>query len=143
MVIMINDTNSNETTKKGNMKLETVDYAILKTLVIGNLSTPDIVNLLQIRTLVVEKHIYELTREGYVDFQSQHFVITQKGKDSILSFERDNPVNVWKPVEDFIVQTIENRKKEKIGFYKTVDFILLVLMVILIILAIYFGIYYK
>lgn len=140
---MINDTNSNETKKKGNMKLETVDYAIMKSLVIGNWTTSDIVNLLQIRTLVVEKHIYDLTREGFVDFQSQHFIITQKGKDSILSFERDNTVNVWKPVEDFIVQTIENRKKEKIRFYKTVNFILLVLMVILIILAIYFGIYYK
>jgi hypothetical protein len=139
---MINGINGNETTKK-NMKLEIVDYAIMKSLTIGNWSTPDMVNLLQIRTLVVEKHIYELTREGFIDFQSRHFVITNKGKNYIFSFEKDNPVNIWKPVEDFIFQTIENRKKERIRFYKTVDFILLISMVILVVLAIYVGIFMR
>ena len=132
-----------EITKKGGIKLETIDYAILKLLTIGTWATSDIVNLLQMRTLIIEKHIYELTRGGFADFQSQYFVITQRGKESILSFERDNPSNVWKPVEEFIKHSVENRKKGKIRFYKTVNFVLLILMVILIILAIYFGIYYK
>jgi hypothetical protein len=141
MNIMIDD-NNNETTKKGAIKLEKIDYAILKLLTIGTWTTPDIVNLLQMRTLIVEKHIYDLTRGGFADFQSQYFVITQRGKESILSFEKDNIPNVWRPIEEFIQQSVENRKKGKIRLYKTVDFVLLTIMAILIILAIYVGIYY-
>lgn len=135
--------NNNEITKKGGMKLEKIDYAILKLLTIGTWTTSDIVNLLQMRTLIIEKHIYELTKVGFADFQSQYFVITQRGKESILSFERDNSANMWKPIEEFIGHSVENRKKGKIRFYKTVDFILFISMVFLIILAIYVGIYYK
>jgi hypothetical protein len=140
MVIMMDDSNSKITKKEG-PKLELVDYAILKSLIIGTWTIPDIVNLLQMRTLIIEKHIYELTRGGFADFQSQHFVITPRGKEFIYSFERDNPIEVWKPVDNFITRSIENRKKGKIRLYKTVDIILLISMVILVILAIYFAIY--
>lgn len=138
---MVDDSNNNVIMKRG-VELELIDYAILKLLMIGTWTTPDIVNLLQIRALVIEKHIYELTREGFADFQLQHFIITSKGKEFIFSFERDNSIDLWKSVDDFIIRSVENRKERKIRFYKMVDFILLISMVILIILAIYVGIYY-
>ena len=126
---MIDDSN-NTIMKKGEHKLEIIDYAILKSLIIEPRTIPDIVNLLQMRALIIEKHIYALTRGGFADFQLQHVVITQKGKEFTYSFERDNSIDIWKPVDNFIIRSIENRKKEKIRLYKTVDFILLISMVI-------------
>jgi|SRR3989304_5025204 len=120
-------------------ELGTIDYAILKLLTIGMWTIADVINLLQIRSLVIEKHIYSLTREGFIDFQLQHFIITPKGQEITLSFERNNPIDKWKPVDDFIMNSIENRKTRKIKFYKMIDFILLILIVILIILIIYYG----
>lgn len=149
VVIMIDGSDNNKTIIKGDLELGLVDYAILKSLTTGIWTIQDIVNLLQIRGLIIEKHIYDLTRVGFVDtkiigyFRSQYFDITQKGKEFIYSFERDNPIDKWQPVEGFIINSVENRKKRKIMFYKTLDFILLIVMAIIIILIIYFGIYYQ
>lgn len=146
---MIDGSDNNKTIIKGDLELGLVDYAILKSLTTGIWTIQDIVNLLQIRGLIIEKHIYDLTRVGFVDtkiigyFRSQYFDITQKGKEFIYSFERDNPIDKWQPVEGFIINSVENRKKRKIMFYKTLDFILLIVMAIIIILIIYFGIYYQ
>ncbi len=126
---------------KEETKLELVDYAILKSLIFGPKTITDMVGLLEIRSLVIEKHIYELIKVGFVNFQ-QRFFITQNGKEKIYSFERDNPVDFWKSVDDFIVLSIENKKNRKIRLYKTVDFLLLISMAILIILIIYVWIYY-
>lgn len=139
VIIMVDDKDNNTMMKKGAMEL--VDYAILKSLTFGTWTIMDMVKLLQIRSLVVEKHIYELNKVGFVDFQLQQFIITSKGKDTVFSFEKDNPINVWKPVDDFIMHSIENRKNEKIRFYKIVDFTLLIIMAFLIILIIYYVIY--
>lgn len=138
---MVDDKDLNKTIQKEDMELELVDYAILKSLIFGNLTIADMVKILQVRVLVIEKHIYELSKLGFVIFQQQ-FIITPKGIEKISSFERDKSIDVWKPVDDFIINSIENRKKGKIRLYKTIDYALLALMVILIILIIYFVIFY-
>lgn len=136
---MTNGNSDNKIINKEDIGLEIIDYSILKLLSTGTWTISDMINLLQIRPSVIEKHIYELTRIGFVELKLQQFIITPKGTEILYSFERDSHIDIWKPVDNFIIQSIENRKKMKIKFYKMVDLMLLVLMVILIILIIYFG----
>ena len=125
---------------EGDSKLEIgdIDYAILKLVSYKTWAIAEIANMLQIRTLTIEKHIYKLSKEGFVIFQFQNFGITKNGEEVIRYFENDNSIDKWKPIEDFIISTIENRKKRKLKIYKTLDFVLLLLMIILTMLIIYF-----
>ena len=117
-----------------------VDYAILKSITYGFKEIKQISKALQIRTLVVEKHVYALIKEGYLKY-FQYAVITSKGNEAILYFESNNHEDVWKPIDEFIVSVIENTKERSLKFQKTIDMILLISMIILIILIIYFGIF--
>jgi hypothetical protein len=117
-----------------------VDYAILKSITYGFKDIKQISKALQIRTLVVEKHVYDLIKEGFLKY-FQYAVITSKGKDAIFDFEANKPEDVWKPIDEFIVSVIEYNKERSLKFHKMIDIVLLISMIILIILIIYFGIF--
>lgn len=116
-----------------------VDYAILKSVTYGFKTINEIANALQIRTLVVEKHIFKLIKEGLIKY-FQFCVITSQGKNAIEEFEKNNAEDVWKPIDEFIAIVIEKRKERNIKIQKTIDLILVISVILLIILVIYFGI---
>ena len=116
-----------------------IDYAILRSVAYGIETITDISNILQIRTLTIEKHIYMLAKEGFVNFQLQHFIITSKGHDAIFSFEGDNSENIWMPIEEFIISKMKQQREQKKKMYKMIDIILLVLMIVLIIYIVFIG----
>ena len=115
-----------------------VDYAILKSVTFGFKTIKEIAEVLQIRTMVIEKHIYKLIQDGFIKY-FQYCVITSKGKQAIEDFLKDNPEDVWMPIDEFILSVIEQKKERKLKFQKMVDLILLISMIILIVLIIYFG----
>jgi|GEM_PF-2305675 len=117
-----------------------VDYAILKSVTYGFKSINEIANALQIRNLVVEKHIYKLIKDGFIKY-FQFCVITNQGKNAIEEFEKNNAEDVWKSIDEFIVLVIEMRKERNIKIQKTIDLILVISVIILIILVIYFGVF--
>ena len=117
-----------------------VDYAILKSITYGFKDIKQISKALQIRTVIVEKHIYALIKEGYLKY-FQYAVITSKGNDAIIDFENNNPEDVWKPIDEFILAVIENKKERSLKMQKMIDLVLLIAMIILIILIIYFGLF--
>lgn len=124
-----------------NFTIGEIDYAILKSMIYDVKTIRDMINILQIRTIVIEKHIYLLLKEGFVNFQLDNFTITEKGNDIVYLFERDKSESVWRPIDTFIISTMKQRKEQKLKTYKMIDMILLVSMIILIILIIYFGIF--
>jgi hypothetical protein len=117
-----------------------VDYAILKSITYGFKTINEIAKGLQIRNLVVEKHIFRLIKEGFIKY-FQFCVITSQGKNTIEEFEKNNPEDLWKPIDEFIVTVIELRKERNIKLQKTIDLILVISIILLIILVIYFGIF--
>jgi len=117
-----------------------VDYAIIKSVTYGFKTINEIANALQIRNLVVEKHVYKLIKEGFIKY-FQFCVITSQGKNAIEEFEKNNPEDVWKSIDEFIVLVIEKRKERNINIQKTIDLILVISLILLIILVIYFGIF--
>lgn len=117
-----------------------VDYAILRSVIHGFKTTKEIAEALQIRTMVIEKHIYKLIQDGFIKY-FQYCIITSKGKQAIEDFVKNNPEDVWQPIDEFIVSVIEQKKERNSKFQKMVDLILLISMVVLIILIIYFGIF--
>lgn len=117
-----------------------VDYAILKSVTYGFKTINEITNALQIRNLVVEKHIFKLIKEGFIKY-FQFCVITSQGNNAMEEFEISNSEDVWKPIDEFIVTVIEKRKERNINIQKTIDLILVISVILLIILVIYFGIF--
>ena len=115
-----------------------VDYAILKSVTFGFKTIKEIAEVLQIRTMVIEKHIYKLIQDGFIKY-FQYCVITSRGKQVIEDFVKDNPEDVWMPIDEFILSVIEQKKERNLKFQKMVDLILLISMIILIVLIIYFG----
>ena len=116
-----------------------VDYAILRSVTHGFKTIKEIAEALQIRTMIIEKHIYKLIQDGFIKY-FQYCVITSRGKQAIEDFVKNNPEDVWQPIDEFIVSVIENKKERNLKFQKTVDLILLISMIVLILLIIYFGI---
>lgn len=116
-----------------------VDYAILKSVTYGFKTINEIANALQIRNLMVEKHIFKLIKEGFIKY-FQFCVLTSQGKNAMEEFEKNNHEDVWKPIDEFIVIVIEKKKERNINIQKTIDLILVISVIILIILVIYFGI---
>jgi len=116
-----------------------VDYAIMRSVTHGFKTTKEIAEALQIRTMIIEKHIYRLIQDGFIKY-FQYCVITSKGKQAIEDFVKNNPEDVWQPIDEFIVSVIEQKKERNLKFQKMVDLILLISMVVLILLIIYFGI---
>lgn len=117
-----------------------IDYAILKSVANNTTTVNEIINILQIRTLIIEKHIYFLVKGGFMDLQRDHFIITSNGYEAINSFESKS--GNWRSIEEFIISEIKKRKEQKLKTYKIIDMILLASIIILIILVIYFGIFY-
>lgn len=117
---------------------EEVDYAILKSVSYGFKDIKQISGTLQIRTGIVEKHVFNLIKEGYLKY-FQYAVLTSRGKDVIIDFENNNSEDVWKPIDEFIIAVIENKKERSLKMQKMIDLVLLIAMIILIILIIYFG----
>jgi len=115
-----------------------VDYAILKSVTLGFKTIKEISEALQIRTMVIEKHIYKLIQDGFIKY-FQYCVITSRGKQAIEDFVKNNPEDVWMPIDEFILSVIEQKKERNLKFQKMVDLILLISMIILIVLIIYFG----
>ncbi|CAG0982566.1 hypothetical protein METP3_02170 [Methanosarcinales archaeon] len=115
-----------------------VDYAILKSVTLGFKTIKEISEALQIRTMVIEKHIYKLIQDGFIKY-FQYCVITSRGKQAIEDFVKNNPEDVWMPIDEFILLVIEQKKERNLKFQKMVDLILLISMIILIVLIIYFG----
>lgn len=117
-----------------------VDFAILKSITYGFKTIDEISNALQIRNLVVEKHIFKLIKEGFIKY-FQFCVLTSLGKNTIEEFEKNNPEDIWKPIDEFIIQVIEKKKERNIKIQKTIDLILVITVILLIILIIYFGLF--
>ncbi len=117
-----------------------VDYAILKAITYDFKTTKEIAKALKIRNVIIERHIYKLIKEGLVKY-FQYAVLTSKGKLAIKNFE-NNPEDVWKPIDEYIVSVIKRNKERSLKFQRAIDFSLLVSVIILIILIIYFGIFY-
>ncbi|MCZ7400080.1 MAG: hypothetical protein O8C62_10490 [Candidatus Methanoperedens sp.] len=116
-----------------------VDYAILKSIAYDFKSTTQISKALQIRAAVIEKHIFKLIKNGFIKY-FQYCVLTSKGKDAIIEFEGNNPEDVWRPIDEFIVSVVEHNKENKVKLQKMIDTALLISIIILIILIIYFGV---
>lgn len=131
----------NNMDKAINMEIEELDYAILKSTNHGFKTIREIAKALKIRPLIVEKHVYKLIRDGFLKYV-EDAVLTSKGTAIISDFERVKPVEVWKPIDEYIAFVLENRKKQKLKIYKIIDSSLLVSMVILAVLIIYYGIFY-
>lgn len=123
------------------MEIKELDYAILKSVYYGLKNTREIAKALKIRPIIVEKHIYTLIREGSLKYV-QEAILTEKGNEAISEFEKIKSVSVWKPIDDFILSAIKNKKKQRLKRIKLIDVSLLIFMVILIILIIYYGIFY-
>jgi hypothetical protein len=115
-----------------------IDYAILKSITYGFKDINEISNALQIRNLVVEKHIFKYIKEGFIKY-FQFCVLTSRGKNAIEEYEINNSEDIWKPIVEFIVVVIERKKERSLKIQKIVDIVLLIAMIILIILIIYFG----
>ncbi len=122
-------------------EFEEVDYAILKSVFYGFKTNKEIAKALKIRSIVVEKHIYKLLKGGFMKY-FQYAVLTSKGKDAITDFEKNNSEDVWKPIDEYIVSIVQNKKEQNLKTQKTIDIILLICIIILIVLIIYFGIFY-
>ncbi len=116
-----------------------IDYAILKSVAMKIKTIHDISTVIQIRTIVIEKHMYELVKKGFINFQFDYFVITLKGNEEINNFETSHSEEEWKPISKFITSTLKQQKEQKLRTYKIIDVILVILMLILFILVIYFG----
>ncbi len=141
-IILANESKyeNQEVSETQNKEFGEVDYAILKAVTYGFNDIKQLSKALQIRTIVIEKHIYKLSKEGAVKYFNS-IVLTFRGKQAIVSFEKSNPEDVWKPIDGYIVSVIEHDKEKKLRLQKITDMALLVSMVILIILIIYFGIF--
>jgi hypothetical protein len=121
-------------------KFGEVDYAILKSVTLGFKTIKEISGVLQIRTMVIEKHIYRLIKDGLIKY-FEYCVITSKGKQAIEDFTKNNPEDVWQPIDEFIASVIETKKERNLKFQKMIDRIFLILIIVLILLIIYFGIF--
>ncbi len=122
------------------LKFGEVDYAILKSVDYGFKRINEIAVALQIRTPVIEKHIYKLIKDGFIKY-FQYCVVTSRGKDAIVDFETGNPEDVWKPIDEFIASVTERKKERNLKILRTVDIVLLVSVIILIFLIVYIWIF--
>jgi hypothetical protein len=121
----------------GEIKIGEIDYAILKCISYGYVKIQDLNNILEIRTIILEKHIYEIIKDNLLNVQNEEFVITDKGNEAINYYETNKPENIWKPIDDFIISSIRTRKEQRIKFYKTLNLIMAISIVILIIIILY------
>lgn len=116
-----------------------IDYAILKSISYDINTITDIVKILQIRTITLERHIYRLINEVFINLGlDSKFNLTVKGIETISNFEKENP-DKWSPINDFILSATIHQKEQRTKIYKIIDNLLLLSMIFLILLIIYFG----
>lgn len=116
-----------------------IDYAILKSISYDVNTIADIVKVLQIRTIILERHIYRLISEVFINLGlDSKFNLTVKGIEIISNFENENP-DKWSPINNFILSAIKHQKEQRIKIYKIIDILLLLSMIVLVLLIIYFG----
>lgn len=140
--ITSNDTvDENNMDKAIDMEIDELDYAISKSAYYGFKTIREIAKALKIRPIIVEKHVYKLIKEGFLKYV-EYAVLTSKGVGMISDFEMVKPLEVWKPIDEYIVSVIEKRKQQRLRTYKIVDRLLFVSMVILVVLIIYYGVFY-
>ncbi len=131
-----------------------IDYAILVSL--NYLRDSDIrsvdeeiielSNILQIRHIIIEKHFYQLVKNGSIissgnesrDESGNKYVLTQIGTDAMNVFETSN--EEWVAIDNFIKTSIENKKEQKIKIYKTIDNALTVAAIVCILSILYVAI---
>lgn len=118
-----------------------IDYAILRSVSCRIDTIPLLNMILQIRTVILEKHLYLLTRGELLNFQSGHFKITERGANTIdIEVPKDiENIDKIKKIDEFIVSTVEKQKKERIKTYKIIDISLIIITIVLIILILYLG----
>jgi len=132
-----------------------IDYAILVSL--NYLRDSDIrsideeiralSNILQIRHIIIEKHFYQLVKNGSIisdGYESREesgnkYVLTQIGTDAMNEFETRN--EEWVAIDNFIKTSIENKKEQKIKVYKIADKVLTVAAIVCILSIFYVAIY--
>ncbi len=122
-------------------EIDDIDYAILRLInYINTLNLNDIekeireiASILQIRVIIVEKHIYRLAKNGFIKFD-ERCILTQKGEDAINKFERDN--KEYMSIDNFIIASIKNKKERDLKIHKIVDKALLALLIIIVMLII-------
>lgn len=136
-------------------KVGEIDYAILVSL--NYLRDSDIrsideeirelSNMLQIRCIIIEKHFYQLVKNGSIisnmesgNESRNKYVLTQAGTDAMNEFERCN--EEWMAIDSFIKTSIENKKERKLKIYKTTNNILTVAAIICILSIVYVAIFF-
>lgn len=127
-------------------EISNIDYAILRSIYyVNTLNINDvekeireISNILQIRVITVEKRIYVLIKNGSIKFD-EHLVLTHKGENAISKFELDR--KEWISIDSFIIANMKNKKERDLKIHKTIDKILLAIIVVLVVLVIYVTIY--
>ena len=115
-----------------------IDYAILDCVSYDINTIQDITNMLQIKTITIEKHMYVLVKEGFINFQNNRFTIAPKAGDAVSIFDRDHHEKCVQ-IDKFVISSINRKKEQTLKTYKTIDIISIVLMVVIVILIIYFG----
>jgi hypothetical protein len=128
----------NENNIKNEPAIGEIDYAILRCVAYGVETIHDITEMLYIRTIIIERHAYRLIKEGFINFGLK-LNITLKGNTTIALFEKDNPENRWRPIDEFIMYMIKQQKERKLAYYKAMNLISIISIIILTMLIIYFG----
>lgn len=118
-----------------------VDYAILRSVSCGIDTIPFLNRFLQIRTTILERHLYLLTKGELLNFRSGHFKITERGTNTInIDVPKDiESVDKFRKIDEFIVSTVEKQKKERIKTYKIINISLIILTIAIIIFILYLG----
>ncbi len=118
-----------------------IDYAILRSVSCRIDTIPFLNRILQIRTMILERHLYLLSKGELLNFQSGHFKITEKGTNTIdIEIPKDiKNVDKIKKIDEFIVSTVEKQKKERTKTYKIIDILLIIITIVLIIFILYLG----
>ncbi len=116
-----------------NLSIGQIDYAILKSMYYGIKKISDMKDILEIRKIIIEKHVYILSKELFIRFQNNYLVLADKGNDAIDLFERDQPFELWGKIDEFLIYSLKRKKEQKIRFFKMIDNVLAVLVISLII----------
>lgn len=119
------------------LNIDQIDYAILKSMYYGIKKISDMKDILEIRRIIIEKHVYILSKEMFVRFEKNYIVSSDKGNDAIDLFERDQPFDIWGKIDEFLIYSLKRKKEQKIRFFKMMDNVLAVLVIFMILYILY------
>jgi hypothetical protein len=115
-----------------------IDYAVLKAVSYGIVTVKDLSKSLQIRALIIEEHVDKLISMRYLRF-FKYLILTEKGREAIVSYENNESEDVWRPIDEFILSVREESEKRRVFAQQLVDRLLLLAVLILIVFIVYFG----